>query len=527
MYFYNSPDFMFIWLGLLSIGAAPALINFNLASSALLHCVEVSGTRLLLYDSAEDCVSRIERSKNQLHAVGVECVVLDAALKAKISQYPISRPETDCFNSASFQLPLALMYTSGTTGLPKASPWTAHRQYISASLLPRPFGQRPGLGGDRTYICIPLYHGTGGLAALADMMNGVSIALAPKFSLSCFWQDCIDSEATFFVYVGEIVRYLLSVPPSSVEKKHQIRMIWGNGLSPELWSKAKDRFGITEVGEFYASTEGVLGFVNHSRNDFGTGAIGHHGCILRYKYQDILVPVRIDADTGDIWRSPDTGFAQRVTYKQGGEMLVKLQSRKAWAGYYGAEEATRKKLLQDVFAKGDFYFRTGDALRRDDNGHWYFIDRLGDTYRWKGENISTTEVTQAIGKYPNITEANVYGVKIPCHDGRTGCAAVVLASGDVDAFDWASLATMLRKELPPYAVPTFIRVRRAVGSMSTDNHKHSKVQLRLEGVEPQALGTKVPNGNTDSLLWLPAGSSKYVHFTQNDWDKLTQSRARI
>lgn len=257
--------------------------------------------------------------------------------------------------------------------------------------------------------------------------------------------------------------------------------------------------------------------------------------------------MRIDADTGDIWRSPDTGFAQRVTYKQGGEMLVKLQSRKAWAGYYGAEEATRKKLLQDVFAKGDFYFRTGDALRRDDNGHWYFIDRLGeyplkivgltltdmidcyvgDTYRWKGENISTTEVTQAIGKYPNITEANVYGVKIPCHDGRAGCAAVVLASGDVDAFDWASLATMLRKELPPYAVPTFIRVRSAVGSMSTDNHKHSKVQLRLEGVEPQALGTKVPNGDSDSLLWLPAGSSKYVHFTQNDWDKLTQSRARI
>ncbi|KAK2595225.1 long-chain fatty acid transporter fat1 [Conoideocrella luteorostrata] len=527
VYLYNSPDFVFIWLALLSIGAAPALINYNLASAALLHCVKISGTRLLIFDSASDCVSRISASDKELRDLGVQPILLDDGLKGKIDQYPTSRPGTACFDDSSRMLPFALMYTSGTTGLPKAAPLGIHRNYAAASTSPKSFGQKPGPGGDRTYFCIPMYHGTGGLAVMNDLMGGQSIAVAPKFSLSRFWQDCIDSKSTIFVYVGELVRYLLSAPSSSNDRKHQIRLVWGNGLSPELWSRFQERFGISEIGEFYSSTEGVMILVKFYRSGYGTGAIGHHGWLLRRQYHEQIMPVKIDAETGDIWRSPDTGFAKRLPYEQGGEILVKLASRQAWAGYYGADEATKKKLIENVFEKGDLFYRTGDALRRDADGHWFFMDRLGDTYRWKGENVSTTEVTQVLGTHPSIAEANVYGVKIPSHDGRAGCAAIALNDGNADTFDWSSVATLLRKELPPYAVPVFLRVREGVGSMATDNHKHNKVHLRDEGVDPRALGTRVPDGKRDRLFWLPTGSAKYVAFTQGDWDKLTQLRARI
>lgn len=241
------------------------------------------------------------------------------------------------------------------------------------------------------------------------------------------------------------------------------------------------------------------------------------------------MPVHIDPDTGDVWRSPETGFARRVPYDKGGEILVKLPSRSAWAGYFRAEGATDKKLLKDVFEKGDLYFRTGDALRRDADGYWYFVDRLGDTYRWKGENVSTTEVAQVLGAAPQIAEANVYGVKLPGHDGRAGCVALVLKDGGTaDDLDRTGLAALLRSKLPSYAVPLFLRVRDGgVGGMSTDNHKHSKVPLREEGVDPRLRGTKVQGGERDRFFWLPPGASEYVPFTQSDWDKLGHARAKL
>lgn len=177
--------------------------------------------------------------------------------------------------------------------------------------------------------------------------------------------------------VGELVRYLLSAPASEADRKHKIRLIWGNGLSPELWDRFQERFGVQEIGEFFASTEGVLTLVNHYRSGFGRGAVGFHGWLLRRKFYHTYVPVKIDPETGDVWRSPETGFAQRVPYEIGGEVLVKLASRSSWAGYWRSEEATLKKLIENVFEEGDLYVRTGDALRRDGNGHWYFMDRLG------------------------------------------------------------------------------------------------------------------------------------------------------
>ncbi|KXX82825.1 Isopenicillin N epimerase component 1 [Madurella mycetomatis] len=446
VYMYNSPELLFIWMGLLSIGAAPALINYNLASDALLHCVRLSKAQFLMYDDTPDCVSRIESAHQQLRNIGIETIKVSDTLKARVAENSPHRASVDCFEESRL-LPFALMYT----------------------------------------------------------------------------------RSTIFVYVGELVRYLLSAPPSPNDRRHQIRLIWGNGLSPELWTQFQDRFGVSEIGEFYASTEGVLTLVKHYRSPgFGIGAIGHHGWLLRRKFHQAYVPVHIDPETGEVWRSPETGFARRVPYDKGGEILVKLPSRSAWAGYWHAQEATEKKLLENVFEKGDLYFRTGDALRRDADGHWYFIDRLGDTYRWKGENVSTTEVSQVLGSDPEIVEANVYGVKIPNHDGRAGCAALVLKGTTPDDFDWARLAALLRSKLPPYAVPLFVRVREGgVGGMSTDNYKHNKVPLREEGVNPRTRGTNVRDGERDRVFWLPAGSSEYVPFTERDWDLLGEGRAKL
>ncbi|KAK2763732.1 putative NRPS-like protein biosynthetic cluster [Arachnomyces sp. PD_36] len=529
IYMMNSPEVIFLWMGLLSIGAAPALINYNLASDALVHCVSISGTKILISDAEEGCQARVQGSRESItNDLGVNVVTLSDELKNEIGKLDPSRPHRKQDWAYSASVPLALLYTSGTTGLPKAAPLSVSRSYASASMTTKTFGQRTGPDGDRTYICMPLYHGTGGLAAMNDIMSGTSIAIGRKFSLSNFWIDCIDSKSTIFLYVGETVRYLLSAPPSANDRKHQIRLIWGNGLSADIWEKFQERFGIPEVGEFFASTEGMLTSFAHCRSGFTTGAVGHDGWIRRRMFHDLYVPVEIDAESGDILRSPETGFAKRRDYDEGGEILVKMASEEAWAGYWGAQDATNKKLARDVFKKGDLYYRTGDALRRNPDGLWFFMDRLGDTYRWKGENVSTMEVSQAFGNFPGIQEANVFGVKLPNHDGRAGCAAVLIERSQSNTFDWLGLVKYLRSKLPRYAVPIFIRVVNGeVGVMSTHNNKQNKVPLKQEGVKPSLLGTKVTGGEGDQLYWLPPQSDRYIPFREEDWESMDTKRVRL
>ena len=177
--------------------------------------------------------------------------------------------------------------------------------------------------------------------------------------------------------VGELVRYLLAAPPTEYDRLHHIRLAWGNGMSPELWERFQNRFGVAEIGEFYASTEGMFALGNLYRGGPRPKSVGHHGWLLRHMYRNSIIPVYVDPETDDIWRDAVTGFAKRVPYDQGGEIVCKLESRAAWTGYFGAEAATRKKLVKDLFEEGDLYYRTGDALRRDDDGHWFFVDRLG------------------------------------------------------------------------------------------------------------------------------------------------------
>lgn len=215
-----------------------------------------------------------------------------------------------------------------------------------------------------------------------ELIAGNTVCVAPKFSVSNFWRDIRDSRATWFVYVGETLRYLLAAPPSPLDRQHRVHSIFGNGLRPDVWKRFRDRFGIVMVFEFFNSTEGMLALANPSLNDYTAHAVGHHGFLQRWKYHRYYVPVAVDAETGEITRDPKTGFACRMPYEVGGEILVKLPSEKGFPGYWGDPEATKKKLVRDVFQKGDCYYRTGDALRRDSEGRWFFLDRCCHPAVW-------------------------------------------------------------------------------------------------------------------------------------------------
>jgi acyl-CoA synthetase (AMP-forming)/AMP-acid ligase II len=378
--------------------------------------------------------------------------------------------------------------------------------------------QKSGPGGDRWYVCMPMFHGTGGLTIIGCMMGGLSAAIGRKFSVSTFWDDIHDSDATIFVYVGEACRYLLNAPPHPYERDHpRLRLMYGNGLRPDVWERFRTRFNVPEIAEFFNSTEGLFQLAVWNKGPFTRNAVGHQGAFLRRMFEKVYVPVLIDTETGDIYRDPETGFAKRTHYHIGGEIIVAIPSERAFTGYFNDNFATSRKILRDVFRKGDIYYRTGDVLRRDNDGRWFFVDRLGDTFRWKSENVSTAEVAEHLGTYPGVDEANVYGVLVPGHDGRAGCVALSL-SGDAGNFDVDGFLLHARKHLPKYAVPVFVRL--VAARSSTDNNKQNKVPLRDEGIDVSKFGSKVVGGQNDALLWLAPGGSGYVAFDKGYLDAL-------
>ncbi|KIX10306.1 uncharacterized protein Z518_01388 [Rhinocladiella mackenziei CBS 650.93] len=524
MYLTNSPEFMFIWFATMAIGAAPAFINFNLEGTALIHCLEVCQTKLLIVDDNAGCQKRINASKSDIEARGMKIAVLDGKLKQEISVMPTERPGDECRKGTQGSFPYCLIYTSGTTGLPKGCAFTLQRVYLMCGHnIPICDGVP---GQDRWYNAMPLYHGTGAISTSCALLQGLGVAIAPKFSVSHFWNDIHDSESTLFIYVGETARYLLNAPPHPLERKHKLRCAYGNGLRPDVWEKFQARFNIPEIGEFFNSTEGMFALLNYDKGPYLQACVGHHGLLLRMLLHHVYIPVKIDHESGDIWRDPRTGFAKRTSYDEGGEMIVAVPSKEAFQGYWRSQSATDKKFCVDVFKKGDIYYRSGDALRRDADGKWYFLDRLGDTFRWKSENVSTAEVALTIGQYPGIAEANVYGVLVPNHEGRAGCAAIHLDPNHTGPpVDYNELLKFTRARLPRYAVPVFLRIVRA--STHIHNHKQNKVPLRKEGVDPQLIGTEVPNGKDDIFLWVPPKGESYVPFTPKDWEILVNGQARL
>ncbi|KAF1991227.1 fatty-acyl-CoA synthase [Aulographum hederae CBS 113979] len=521
MYLNNSPEFMIMWFACLCIGAAPAFINYNLEGKGLLHCLDVCETKLIIVDDDDAFRTRIEGSRADIEHRNTRIVYHTKQLMQEIAQKSPLSPGDEYRSNVKGSDPLCLIYTSGTTGLPKGCAFTISRFRLLGCHIKPPYECVPGV--DCWYNSMPLYHGTGGITTSLMLQAGLSVAIAPRFSVSNFWPDIHDSGSTWFVYVGETARYLLSAPPHPLERSHRLRGAYGNGLRPDVWMKFRERFNVPEIAEFFNSTEGMFHLINYCKGPYLSACVGHHGLIARTLLHSTFIPLRIDVDTGDIYRDPATGRGQRMPYAEGGEIVVAVPEKEAFQGYWRAQAATDKKFVADVFKEGDLFYRTGDALRRTDDGRWLFLDRLGDTFRWKSENVSTAEVAEVLGSYPGVAEANVYGVLVPNHEGRAGCAAVLLEPEVKDSFDYSKFLKYARKSLPKYAVPVFLRV--VAVSSHIHNHKQNKVPLRREGVDPETVGKEVGIG--DRVLFVRPGGKTYTEFRVEDWEALKVGESKL
>jgi acyl-CoA synthetase (AMP-forming)/AMP-acid ligase II len=377
---------------------------------------------------------------------------------------------------------------------------------------------------------MPLYHSTATIMGFSHILEaGATLAIGRKFSTKTYWKEVRHYDATMIQYVGETLRYLLTAPPEldpvtgeNLDQKHRVRMAFGNGLRPDVWERFRERFGIDCITEMYGATEGFLATWNKSRNSYSAGAIGRSGWFVSQIMGRGVRIIDVDSATDSPVRDPATGLCREVPRGSVGEMMFHILDIEAmetqYQGYYNNKEATSSKVLRDVLTKGDAFFRSGDLVSWDNEGRMYFHDRMGDTFRWKSENVATMEVSHMMGLHPSVHEANVYGVELPHHEGRAGCVAISLK--DAAETTMRSLAAHARKTLPKYAVPVFLRVVDDVGGNVTGTNKQQKHELRAQGVDPSKVGN-------DQLWWLQPGREMYEPFVQRDWQQLVGGGVKL
>lgn len=450
----NSPDAVLLMLATVKCGAVAGMLNYHQRGDVLAHSFGLLKAKAVIAEN--DLIDPIGESGAEPEGL----LTVD-----DLRQLSLTAPTTNpAVTSAVLAKDKAFyIFTSGTTGLPKASVMT-HYRWLRALA---GFG---GLGlrlnsSDTLYCCLPLYHNNALTVATGSAINaGAALALGKSFSASRFWDDVIRYEATSFVYIGEICGYLLNQPPKPTDRQHKIRVIGGNGLRPAIWDEFTKRFGIPRVCEFYAASEGNTAFLNVFNLDKTTGICPSPVAFVEY-----------DLDTGEPARGDD-GKLRKVKRGQPGLLLSKVSSFQPFDGYTD-KSASEKKLVRNAFKDGDVWFNTGDLMRSQGFGHAAFADRLGDTFRWKGENVATTQVEAAISADKQIEEATVFGVEVPGCGGRAGMVAVQMKEGI--GFDGAALAKAAYASLPAYAVPLFVRVVKELAHTST--FKSQKVELRKQG----------------------------------------------
>jgi fatty-acyl-CoA synthase len=476
----NCPDYVAIWLGLTRAGCAVALLNTHLAADALLHSIRISGAARLIVAGA--LLPAITALADRL-AAGTQVWVHGEAVgghAVPLCTRPIgpdlarhdSAPLTDADRRPPMPADRALLiYTSGTTGMPKAA-WITHARIVEWSFWFA--GMMDAQADDCLYDCLPLYHSTGGIVAVgALLVRGGSVLIRARFSASRFWDDVADGGCTIFQYIGELCRYLAAGPPHPRERQHRLRLACGNGLQGDVWTAFAQRFAIPRILEFYAATEGNVSLYNC---DGRPGAIGRVPPFLAGRFPVALI--RCDTETATPLRD-EAGNCVACGPDEIGEAIGQIHATpgspaRQFDGYTDAA-ASASKVLHDVFVPGDRWFRTGDLMRKDAAGHFFFVDRIGDTFRWKGENVATTEVAAVLRAYPGVTDAVVYGVAVPGHDGRAGMAAIT-----TDArFDLAGLHAYLAARLPAYAQPLFVRLTETLDFTGT--FKLTKARLVQEG----------------------------------------------
>jgi fatty-acyl-CoA synthase len=521
----NRPEYMAIWLGITRVGGVVALLNTNLRGSSLAHCIHIVAPSHIivaaeLLDPLMGAIPNLEEGKRiWVHGMSVPEHPGAAAPHDLRAFFPRLDREVDRYaghalggtecRSVTIENRALYIYTSGTTGLPKAAIVTHARLMQWSHWFAGMMGAHPT---DRMYNCLPMYHSVGGvLATGAVLVGGGSVVIRDSFSARQFWADLIGWECTLFQYIGELCRHLLHTDPQPNETEHQIRMCCGNGLRPDVWEHFKSRFRIPQILEFYAATEGNVSLFNVEGKP---GAIGRIPAFLRHRFGAALV--RFDVDAEEPVRN-EQGFCIRCEPDEVGEAIGPLVEDASNVGSrfdgYTSGEATEKKILRNAFKQGDAWFRTGDLMRMDDQGYFYFVDRVGDTFRWKGENVSTAEVSAAICAFPGIKQANIYGVAIPGADGRAGMASVVADDG----VDLTAFRTHLIDHLPRYARPLFLRLRNEMEMTGT--FKYTKSDLVHEGYDPAA--------TSDAIYFNSPEHDAFLRLDQALYERIRSGQIRV
>ncbi|KAM8871873.1 long-chain fatty acid transport protein 6 [Synchiropus picturatus] len=504
----NEPDFISVWLGLCKVGCEVAFLNNNIKAKSLLHCLHCCGARTLVVGAelaplVEEVQSELKEEDVTVLLVDHSCVEGFDSLLDKVEVAPsenLGSPlKVDILSNFVF------IFTSGTTGLPKAAR-VGHLKAIASMAFLHMCG---ATSGDIVYISLPLYHMSASLLGIGGcILLGATCVLKKKFSASHFWKDCVKHNVTVVQYIGELCRYLVNQPMVPEERMHSVWLAAGSGLRSDVWKEFVRRFGC-KIREGYGLTEASVGFLNYTDE---IGPIGRAGYFNKLSMPFELL--KYDPQTYEPIRS-HSGRCIRTHKGEAGILVAPLSAMNQFLGYAGNKEQSEKKLVRDVFKSGDVYFNTGDLLLHDHRDFLYFRDRVGDTFRWKGENVSTMEVSEVLLQLDCIQEANVYGVSVPGYEGRTGMAAIVLKPNHV--LNGSDLHHHLVESLPRYAWPHFLRIQSCLDL--TETFKQQKQRLVLEGFNTESV--------TDPLFSLDHVQGDYIPLTASLCQDILHGKVKL
>ncbi|XP_063310229.1 long-chain fatty acid transport protein 6 [Pelobates fuscus] len=508
----NEPDFLNVWFGLAKIGCLVGFLNYNIRSRSLLHCFHSCGAKIFIVGA--DMLETLNEILPSLQEDNISVWVMTKETSLKGVNTILDKLEsvTDepvphhLYKVNRISATTLYIFTSGTTGLPKAAV-ISQLQTLKGAAGIWAFGGNPD---DILYVTLPLYHSAASIIGIAGCIYlGATCVLRQKFSASQFWNDCKKYNVTIIQYIGELCRYLCKQPERDGDKDHKVRMAVGNGVRSDVWREFLARFGDIKMCELYGATEGNICFMNH------TGKIGSVGrSNLFYKLVFPFELIKYDIQKDEPIKNQH-GWCQTVEKGETGLLISKVNSNNPFFGYAGNKKDTTKKLLCDVFKKGDVYFNTGDLMVQDSDNFLYFRDRIGDTFRWKGENVATTEVSDIIGILDFIQEANVYGVTAPEHDGKVGMASIIMKPNH--PLDLNSLYNQVVAYLPGYARPRFLRLQENMEVTGT--FKQQKVRLVEEGFNPTSI--------SEPLFFLDDSKKAYIPLTKDIYENIISGLIKL
>jgi citronellyl-CoA synthetase len=509
----NRPEFLIVATGLSKLGVIVSLINNGVRKEVLSHALSICDARALIL--GHELLEAYQEIANQVKMLDPATIYLEdegRQLTPPVGMLNINELLADADDSnppTTGQVVsddvIVYIYTSGTTGFPKATAVTQKRWLVLANL----FGLYGSMSPEITqYMVLPLYHNSGfdiGFSSL--VVSGGTMVLRRKFSARAFWDDVRKYNISMFIYVGELCRYIYNQPPRPDDADNPLRMVAGNGMRGDLMVPFRERFNIEILYEIYGATEGVGSFLNMEQIPGMCGNLNlagmRQGEIVRYDFLD------------DHIETDESGWAVKCQPGETGLLLCEINELNRFAGYVNNPQATEEKIRRNVFREGDEYFDSGDLVMLHENDYFSFVDRLGDTFRWKSENVSTNQVSDVVNKFGHMEDANVYGVQVPGMEGRCGMVAIKLLEGE--SIDWEAFSAYINEKLPPYARPYFVRLRDKIDA--TNSFKQVKQQLQKEGFNPTLV--------KDPLYFLDPHTDQYVPLTEEIYRDILDQKVRF